>query len=86
MKNRLVCLMLMAVMLLWGSAPAAAVAEIQWWHAMGGPLGEKVEAICKDFNTLQNEYKVTPVYKGNYTECMTNTIAAFRAKQHPHIV
>jgi sn-glycerol 3-phosphate transport system substrate-binding protein len=86
MKSRLVCLLLMAVVLLWSAAPASAVVEIQWWHAMGGPLGEKVEAICKDFNASQNEYKITPVYKGNYTECMTSTIAAFRAKQHPHIV
>ena len=30
--------------------------------------------------------KLMPVYKGNYTETMTAAIAAFRAKQQPHIV
>ena len=65
---------------------AYAQTEIQWWHAMGCKLGEKVEAIAAGFNERQKEYKVVPVYKGNYTETMTGAIAAFRAKKHPHIV
>lgn len=67
-----------------GSAFAAT--EIQWWHAMGGANGERVNKIAKDFNATQSDYKVMPVYKGNYTETMTAAIAAFRAKKHPHIV
>ena len=38
------------------------------------------------FNKTQTEYKVVPVYKGSYTETLTAAIAAFRAKQAPHIV
>jgi sn-glycerol 3-phosphate transport system substrate-binding protein len=69
------------------SAPAAwAQTEIQWWHAMGGNLGETVNALADGFNKSQSEYKVTPVYKGSYTETLTAAIAAFRAKQAPHIV
>lgn len=68
------------------AAQAYAAVEVQWWHAMGGRLGEKVNAIAEGFNASQAEYKVVPVYKGNYTETMTGAIAAFRAKQHPHIV
>ncbi|MFQ5468300.1 MAG: extracellular solute-binding protein, partial [Kiloniellaceae bacterium] len=68
------------------AAAAQAATEIQWWHAMGGRLGEKVEAIAKGFNDSQSEYKVVPVYKGNYTETMTAAIAAFRANKQPHIV
>lgn len=67
-------------------ATASAAVELQWWHAMGGALGEKVEEIAQGFNESQNEYEVVPVYKGNYTETMTATIAAFRARQQPHIV
>ncbi len=69
-----------------GAAQAQAAVEVQWWHAMGGRLGEKVNAIAEGFNASQADYKVVPVYKGNYTETMTGAIAAFRAKQHPHIV
>jgi sn-glycerol 3-phosphate transport system substrate-binding protein len=69
------------------AAPVAvAQTEIQWWHAMGGELGQKVDAMAAGFNATQKDYKIVPVYKGNYTETMTGAIAAFRAKQHPHIV
>ncbi len=65
---------------------AFAAAEIQWWHAMGGTNGERVDKIAADFNATQSDYKVVPVYKGNYTETMTAAVAAFRAKEQPHIV
>ncbi|MGD9879940.1 MAG: sn-glycerol-3-phosphate ABC transporter substrate-binding protein UgpB [Reyranella sp.] len=69
------------------STPAAwAQTEIQWWHAMGGTLGEVVNALADGFNKSQSEFKVTPVYKGSYTDTLTAAIAAFRAKQPPHIV
>ncbi|THB77939.1 MAG: sn-glycerol-3-phosphate ABC transporter substrate-binding protein UgpB [Desulfobacteraceae bacterium] len=63
-----------------------AAVEIQWWHAMGGLNGERVNKIADDFNATQTDFKVMPAYKGNYTETMTAAIAAFRAKQQPHIV
>ena len=69
-----------------GSVAAPAQTEIQWWHAMGGQLGEALNALAEGFNKSQKDYKVVPVYKGTYTETMTGTIAAFRAKQQPHIV
>lgn len=68
------------------STAAFAEVEVQWWHAMGGANGERVDKIAGDFNASQSEYKIMPVYKGNYTETMTAAIASFRAKQHPHIV
>jgi sn-glycerol 3-phosphate transport system substrate-binding protein len=68
------------------AAPAMAQTEIQWWHAMGGALGEKVEEIAAGFNASQDAYTVVPTYKGNYTENMTAAIAAFRAGEQPHIV
>jgi sn-glycerol 3-phosphate transport system substrate-binding protein len=68
------------------SAAAQAQTEIQWWHAMGGQLGEALNALAEGFNKSQTDYKVVPVYKGTYTETMTAAIAAFRARQQPHIV
>ncbi len=65
---------------------ASAATEVQWWHAMGGTNGERVNKIAADFNATQSDYKVVPVYKGNYTETMTAAVAAFRAKKQPHIV
>ena len=65
---------------------ALAATEIQWWHAMGGRLGEEVNKIAALYNAAQDDYEIKPVYKGNYTETMTAAIAAFRAKEQPHIV
>ena len=63
-----------------------AQTEIQWWHAMGGTNGERVDKIAADFNASQPDYKIVPTYKGNYTETMTAAVAAFRAQEHPHLV
>lgn len=68
-----------------GSALAAPI-EIQLWHGLAGKLGQEVDKIAQGFNEKHGEYKVVPVYKGNYSETMTAAIAAFRAKQAPHIV
>lgn len=68
------------------SSSSFAATQIEWWHAMGGANGEKVDEIAKAFNDSQEAYQVKPVYKGNYTETMTSAIAAFRAKQQPAIV
>lgn len=65
---------------------AQAVTEIQWWHAMGGPNGEKLNEIAANFNKSQSDYKVVPVNKGSYSETMTAAIAAFRSGRPPHIV
>ena len=65
---------------------AQAQTDIQWWHAMGGELGAKLEEIVKGFNESQDEYNVMPSYKGTYPETMTAAIAAFRAKEQPAIV
>ncbi len=77
---------LIASMLCVSTISAKAQTEIQFWHAMGGELGEKLTDFANRFNASQKEYKILPVYKGNYTETMTAAIAAFRAKQQPHIV
>jgi sn-glycerol 3-phosphate transport system substrate-binding protein len=68
------------------SAPARAQVEIQWWHAMGGALGEWVNDLAKDFNASQKEYKIVPTFKGTYDESMTAAIAAFRSGNAPHIL
>jgi len=68
------------------AAPAAAQVEIQWWHSMGGALGEWVNDLAKDFNANQKEYKVTPTFKGTYDESMTAAIAAYRSGNAPHIL
>ena len=84
MKTR-IGLMAAAATLAWSTASLSAT-EIQFWHAMGGALGEKVDEIAGKYNASQSDYVVKPVFKGNYTETMTAAVAAFRAGEQPHIV
>jgi sn-glycerol 3-phosphate transport system substrate-binding protein len=63
-----------------------AKTEIQFWHAMTAVLGERVNEIAAKFNAVQNEYEVKAVHKGSYPETLNAAIAAYRAKQPPHVV
>jgi sn-glycerol 3-phosphate transport system substrate-binding protein len=68
------------------SGPAYAQVEIQWWHSMGGALGEALNELATKFNDSQKEVKVVTSFKGSYPESMTAAIAAFRAGNPPHIL
>ncbi|MGJ5139187.1 sn-glycerol-3-phosphate ABC transporter substrate-binding protein UgpB [Bradyrhizobium oligotrophicum] len=68
------------------AAPAHAVTEIQWWHAMTGANNDVIVKLANDFNASQSDYKVVPTYKGNYADTMNAGIAAFRAGNAPHIM
>jgi sn-glycerol 3-phosphate transport system substrate-binding protein len=67
-------------------SPAQAATEIMWWHAMSGELGRQLEKLAAGFNASQSDYRIVPVYKGNYTETVTAAIFAFRSRSQPAIV
>ena len=70
------------------AVPGAALAktEIYWWHALQATLGERVNEIATKFNASQNDYEVKAIFKGSYPETLNAAIAAYRAKQAPHVV
>ena len=67
-------------------APALAKTEIQFWHAMTAVLKDRVEEIAAKFNATQGQYEVKAIHKGSYPETLNAAIAAYRAKQPPHVV
>ena len=86
-RSTLATLAISSALWLAASAPAAAEpVQIQWWHAMGGALGERVDELVKNFNASQQKYVVVAVNKGNYDEVINGTIAAYRAKRAPQLV
>ena len=70
----------------WVGVARADPIELQWWHAMTSVNGDRINKIAADFNAMQSDYKVTPVFKGSYAETMTAAIAAYRAGNAPDIV
>ncbi|HSB23032.1 MAG TPA: extracellular solute-binding protein, partial [Burkholderiaceae bacterium] len=86
MSRRLLQLTAAALTSLAAAWPAHAQTEIQWWHSMGGALGEALNGLVDKFNASQKDYKVVATYKGQYPESMTAAIAAFRAGNAPHLL
>ncbi|WP_273142894.1 sn-glycerol-3-phosphate ABC transporter substrate-binding protein UgpB [Halomonas sp.] len=82
MTRKLLPLMIGAL----AATPAMAETEIEFWHAMGGALGEMTEDIVSDFNDSQDTYRVNASYRGNYNDTMTGAIAAFRSGTQPTLV
>jgi sn-glycerol 3-phosphate transport system substrate-binding protein len=72
--------------LAFAATAAKAQTEIQFWHSMGGALGDKVNELATKFNESQKDYKVVPSFKGTYPESMTAAIASYRAGNAPHIL
>ena len=70
------------------AAPSVAQqrTEIQFWHAMSGVLGERVDEIVSRYNASQSKFTVVATNKGNYDEVINSVIAAYRAKKAPHLV
>jgi len=48
-----------------------SVTEIEFWHAMGGNLGDTLDQLVSDYNESQDDYLVTPEYQGSYEELLT---------------
>lgn len=80
----IICTMTAATLLV--AAPARAVTEINWWHAMSGQLGRQLEKLATDFNAQQSGYRIVPVYKGSYSETTSAAIFAFRSRSQPAVV
>lgn len=68
------------------STAAYAVTEIPFWHSMEGQLGIELQALADGFNQSHPDYKIAPVFKGNYEQGLAAGIAAFRAGKAPPIL
>ncbi|MBL4645073.1 MAG: sn-glycerol-3-phosphate ABC transporter substrate-binding protein UgpB [Rhizobiales bacterium] len=68
------------------ASPVFAATEIQWWHAFTGRLGDLLAEQIETFNSSQSDYVVVGTHKGNYSETLNAGIAAFRAKEQPHML
>ncbi len=60
--------------------------EIKLWHAMDGDLGRALEKLVATYNSSQEQYKVNPIFKGNYTETLNGAVAAYRGGKQPDLV
>jgi sn-glycerol 3-phosphate transport system substrate-binding protein len=58
---------------------------LEFWHAMGGDLGEVVNELTERFNNSQDEIVVTATYQGSYDDTYNALLASFDAGTEPNI-
>ena len=58
---------------------------IEFWHAMGGNLGEVVDSIVADFNASQDGIVVNATWQGSYDETYNALLAAMETDTLPNI-
>ena len=86
MFRKTISSLLLAGTLMASPVASLAATEVQFWHAFTGRLGDLVAEQVSTFNASQSDYKIVASHKGNYSETLNAGIAAFRAKEQPHIL
>jgi len=84
MKSALPC-SAAALCVLAGVASAEPV-KFEYWYGLTGDLGAVVLETCNRFNASQDQYEAVCVGQDGYDKAVQNTIAAFRAGQHPTLL
>ncbi len=67
------------------AAPAADVITLEFWHAMGGNLGELVNELTARFNDSQDAIFVNATYTGSYDDTYNALLAAIETETLPNI-
>ncbi|OYR58254.1 hypothetical protein DJ83_15270 [Halorubrum ezzemoulense] len=67
------------------SSESSGETTITWWHAMGGNLGETVDALAADFNEQSSGVTVETSYKGSYDETLNAVTSAIGAGEAPEL-
>lgn len=68
------------------TSTSSAPVEIEFWHALGGDLGNSIQSIIDSYNASQSEYVIKPVVIGSYLEIDEKLQAAYVAKNVPALV
>lgn len=66
--------------------PAAEVITLEFWHAMGGNLGELVDELVARFNDSQDQIVVNATFQGSYDDTYNALLAAFDSGTEPNII
>lgn len=59
--------------------------QIEFWHAMGGPLGDALTKLVKEFNDSHPDIFINDINMGNYTALSQKLMAAIVANTQPDL-
>jgi multiple sugar transport system substrate-binding protein len=66
-----------------GDASTSGVVAVQFWHAMGGPLGDALDELVAEFNETHPGINIESVSMGRYQALSQKIMAAVAAGQPP---
>lgn len=66
--------------------PAGEVITLEFWHAMGGNLGELVDELVARFNDSQDQIVVNATFQGSYDDTYNALLASFDSGTEPNII
>jgi len=58
---------------------------LEFWHAMGGDLGEVVDQLVARFNESQDDIQVNVTFQGSYDDTFNAMLAAFETGTAPNV-
>ena len=67
------------------TTPAARRVKVTFWHAMGGPLGDALEEMIGDFERVNPDVDIEPVFMANYASLSQKLMGAVQVNAAPNI-
>ncbi|MCK4513023.1 extracellular solute-binding protein, partial [bacterium] len=64
---------------------ADGVTRLQFWHAMGGPLGDALDALVAEFNESHSLIEIQSISMGRYQALSQKIMASVAANQPPDL-
>jgi ABC-type glycerol-3-phosphate transport system substrate-binding protein len=61
------------------------VVRLEFWHAMGGPLGDALDALVAEFNGNHSDIEIQSISMGRYQALSQKIMAAVAADQPPDL-
>ena len=86
MKSFVLATVALAALALNYTPASAERVKFDYWYGLTGDLGEVMAKHCALFNESQDKFEAVCTGQGGYDKAEQNTIAAYRAKQHPTLV
>jgi sn-glycerol 3-phosphate transport system substrate-binding protein len=84
--NARVLTLVLLVVLLSSAIRAQEPITIEFWHAMGGGLGETVDALVASYNESQDEIVVNATFQGTYDDLYNALLASLETGTSPNVV
>jgi multiple sugar transport system substrate-binding protein len=87
MKKLVIVLLILSILIVWGctSKEKSRKIELEFWHAMGGPLGDALTKLVEEFNDTHPDIFINDINMGNYTALSQKLMAAIVAKTQPDL-